>query len=134
GQKTDIGEGAIFRSPPSGDIQLVRFYASYRDRFDDPDKPRIVGGWKVIKEQQMPGLNDHFDVRLEAGVPFVIAGFDKDGKVTKWTTAAKDSSGKHGAFYAFAGDHYSAVKAGRYDFCAGCHAGHSNPNFDASHH
>lgn len=134
GQETDAGEWPIYHSPENGEIRTLHFYASYRDRFDDPVQPRLRGGWELLLKVKMPGHLDQFDVKLPAGIPFVIAGFDESGRVTRWTTTARDTAGRQGSFYAFAGDHYSAAKVGRYDFCAGCHSGHSNPNIDPRHH
>jgi len=56
----------------------------------------------------------------------VLAGFTQAGKVMRWTTAAKDSEGRQASFYAFAGDHYSAVRPLGKHFCIGCHPGHSS--------
>jgi hypothetical protein len=62
---------------------------------------------------------------LPTDTPTVLAGFGPDGKVVKWTTAAKDSTGRRATFYAFAGDHYSLTAPGGRHFCVGCHPGHS---------
>src|SRR5262249_27197973 len=43
GQQTDAGEGPIFGPAPEGSIDHVRIYAARRDRFDDPEKPRVPG-------------------------------------------------------------------------------------------
>src|SRR5439155_8127869 len=48
GQTTDTGESPIFDAPPAGLIQEMRFFASRRDRFDDPENPRIPGAWELI--------------------------------------------------------------------------------------
>jgi hypothetical protein len=122
GQATDTGARPIFDEPPAGAIDHVRIYASRRDRFDDPVRPRVEGGWGLVAE--VPVKNG-FSTWLPAGVPMVLAGFDRDGRVARWTTAARDSQGRQATFYAFAGDHYSGTRPGVYQFCNGCHPGHS---------
>ena len=123
GQKTDRGEGPIFAPPPKDSLHSIRIYASRRDRFDDPVQPRIVGKWELLVEA--PVNADSMGARLPAGVPTVLAGFTKEGKIVRWTTAPKDVSGRQATFYAFAGDHYSAVRTMGKHFCIGCHPGHS---------
>ena len=66
-----------------------------------------------------------FGATLPVGVPTVLAGFGKDGKVVKWTTAAKDSAGHRATFYAYAGDHYNGARPNGKTTCIGCHPGHS---------
>ena len=124
GQRTDLDEGPIFDRPPAESLHSIRVYASRRDRFDDPARPRVVGGWELLTETR---VNNHetFAVRLPAGVPTVLAGFTKEGRVLHWTTAAKDAHGRQASFYAFAGDHYSAVRPQGKHTCTGCHPGHS---------
>ncbi len=128
GQRTDIGEGPIFDRPPPDSLHKIRVYASRRDRFDDPVQPRIAGGWELLVERPvnagsvgMPGL--------PVGVPTVLAGFNREGRVVRWTSAPKDSHGRQATFYAFAGDHYSAVQPAAKHFCTGCHPGHSGLPF-----
>jgi hypothetical protein len=131
GQHTDAGHKPIFHSPPFGAIDHVRFYASYRDRFDDPLLPRREGGWELILKAPLQHKMDSFDAWLPSGVPFVLAGFTADGKVASWETKAVDAQGRHGRFYAYAGDHYSSVRPGVHQMCVGCHAGHSGqPDLD----
>jgi hypothetical protein len=132
GQKTDIGEGPIFDRPPQGALHSIKVYSSRRDRFDDPVKPRILGDWELL--QEFPVKNDSFGGRLPAGVPTVLAGFDKSGRVVRWTTPAKDSQGRQATLYAFAGDHYSAVRPQGKHFCLGCHPGHSGLKANEHHH
>lgn len=124
GQQTDIGAGPIYDRPPTNSIHTIRVYASRRDRFDDPVKPRVVGEWELLVDAPVTG--DTLGARLPAGVPTVLAGFDQAGRVVRWTTAAKDSKGRQATFYAFAGDHYSAVGPLGKNFCIGCHPGHSS--------
>ena len=126
GQKTDSGEEPLFGPPPQGAIERIRIYASSRDRFDVPDQPRVPGEWKLLREfplDKQGGINTW----LPAGIPTVLAGVNSKGEIATWTTAAKDSQGQQATFYAFAGDHYSGVRAGMHHFCLGCHPGHSNP-------
>ena len=124
GQRTDAGQGPIFDRPPENSIHAIRVYASRRDRFDDPVKPRIAGAWELLVKASVKG--DAANAVLPAGVPTVLAGFNQAGRVVRWTTAAKDSLGRQATFYAFAGDHYSAARPLGKHFCLGCHPGHSS--------
>ncbi len=124
GQKTDIGQGPIFAQPPKNSIHSIKIYASHRDRFDDPVKPRNAGEWELLIDAPVSG--DSVGTRVPAGVPTVLAGFDRSGRVARWTTDAKDSKGRQASFYAFAGDHYSATRPMGKHFCIGCHPGHSS--------
>lgn len=123
GQRTDTGEGPIFAQPPPDSLHSIRIYASRRDRFDDPVKPRIPGEWELLVDAPVTGTT--FGTRVPAGVPTVLAGFDKAGRIVRWATPAKDSQGRQATFYAFAGDHYSAARPMGKHFCIGCHPGHS---------
>lgn len=126
GQQTDAGDEPIFDAPPPGTIQGVRIYGSYRDRFDDPEMPRIAGEWKLLKEfplEKQGGIN----IWTPSGVPIVLAGINSQGEIARWATSAADSEGKRATFFALAGDHYSGTRAGMHHFCLGCHPGHSNP-------
>jgi hypothetical protein len=124
GQQTDLGEGPIFDVPPAQSLHSIRVYASRRDQFDDPVRPRVPGSFELLTESR---VNNHtsFGARLPAGVPTVLAGFTQEGRVLRWTTAAKDAQGRQASFYAFAGDHYSAVRPQGKHTCTGCHPGHS---------
>jgi hypothetical protein len=124
GQKTDTGAGPIFDAPPAGSMHSIRVYASRRDRFDDPFKLRSEGVWELLIDA--PTNGESIGTRVPADVPTVLAGFDRSGKVVRWTTNAKDSEGKQATFYAFAGDHYSAARPMGKHFCIGCHPGHSS--------
>jgi hypothetical protein len=123
GQQTDVGQAPIFGGPPNGSIDHLRIYAARRDRFDDPHQLRVPGDWELIVKA--PVKDGTVSCSLPIGAPTVLAGFDKDGRVVRWTTPAKDSLDRHGTFYAYAGDHYSLVKPGGRPFCTGCHAGHN---------
>lgn len=122
GQQTDAGEGPIFGPPPAGAIDRVKIYAARRDRFDDPARPRVAGAWELLLEIE---AKDAVGGSVPTDSPSVLAGFGKDGKVVRWTTAAKDSAGTRATFYALAGDHYSLTTPGGKHFCVGCHPGHS---------
>jgi hypothetical protein len=123
GQHTDTGEGPVFEPPPERALDRIRIYASHRDRFDDPAVPRVPGGWELLVEAKVRDAS--FGTSLPAGSPTVLAGFGADGRVVRWETAGKDTQGRRAAFYAFAGDHYSAARPGGRGFCIGCHPGHS---------
>ena len=106
-------------------------YAARRDRFDDPARPRVPGAWEELAELKAGTEAGGF---LPTDSPTVLAGFGPDGKVVKWTTAAKDSRGRQATFYAFAGDHYSLASPGVQTFCVGCHPGHSGLPREAHKH
>jgi hypothetical protein len=127
GQQSDSAEGPIFDRPPADSLHKIRVYASRRDRFDDPVQPRVIGGWELLVEA--PVSAGSVGMRLPADVPTVLAGFNQAGRVVRWTTAPKDSHGRQATFYAFAGDHYSAVRPQGKHFCTGCHPGHSGLPF-----
>jgi hypothetical protein len=123
GQRTDANDGPIFDAPPVGAIDHLRIYAARRDRFDDPEKPRVAGNWELILK--VPVKNGAGGAWVPTDTPTVLAGFDKSGHVVQWSTPAKDSRGQHATFYAFAGDHYSLAQPNGKHFCVGCHPGHS---------
>ncbi|HVK14457.1 MAG TPA: hypothetical protein VM597_37305, partial [Gemmataceae bacterium] len=56
----------------------------------------------------------------------VLAGLDENGQVAKWSSQAKDSSGRSPSFFAIAGDHYSGTRPNAFHFCLGCHTGHTS--------
>jgi hypothetical protein len=132
GQETDRGEKPIFDAMPEHTLHHVRVYASHRDRFDDPHQVRIVGGWELLVKLPVTGASAGGWV--PAGMPTVLAGFTREQRVARWQTAARDSQGRQATFYAFAGDHYSAVRAGGQHFCVGCHPGHSGLTRSDHHH
>jgi hypothetical protein len=134
GQQTDLGEGPVFGPPPPGAIDRVKIYMARRDRFDDPARPRVPGGWELLMELRGPDAGEATGGRLPALDPTVLAAFGADGKVVKWTTAAKDARGRRATFYAFAGDHYSLTSPGVQSFCVGCHPGHSGLPREAHKH
>ncbi len=123
GQQTDVGEGPIFDGPPAGSIDHIRIWAARRDRFDDPVQPRVPGAWELLLK--LPAQDKSLGGWLPAGVPTVLAAFTREGRVLRWTTAAKDRAGRQATFYGYAGDHYSGMAPGGQVFCIGCHPGHS---------
>ncbi len=122
GQMTDTGESPVFGPPPAGSIHHVKVFASRRDQFNDTEKSRVPGKWELLLE--LPA-KDAVNGALPTDCPTVLAGFGADGKVVRWSTGAKDSTGRRGEFYAIAGDHYSLTSPGGKHFCVGCHPGHS---------
>jgi hypothetical protein len=123
GQQTDAGEGPIFTAPPPGAVDHLRIFAARRDRFDDPHRPRVPGAWELILK--VPVKNGAAGAWAPADTPTVLAGFDKNGRVVRWSTAARDRQGRQATFYAYAGDHYSLAQPNGRHFCVGCHPGHS---------
>jgi hypothetical protein len=103
----------------------VAVYSSGRDRFDDPEKMRIPGDWKKIMELPLAGKDDMSGwVPSDPGRVSVLVGLDSAGKVARWSTPA-NSSRPSRSYTAYAGDHYSNVRARSYNYCNGCHAGHT---------
>jgi hypothetical protein len=125
GQRTDTDKAPIFDAPPVEAIDHLRIYASRRDRFDDPVRARVPGEWELLLKVPVQDRQG-FAAWLPAGVPTVLVAFDRDGKVTRWSTAATDAEGRQATFYGIAGDHYSAIRPSAYNFCVGCHPGHSS--------
>ena len=123
GQRSDLNQSPIFDAPPRGSIDHLRIYASHRDRFDDSEQPRIAGSWEFLLK--VPVKDGQAGGQIPVGSPTVLAGFDKHGRIVKWNTTPRDSLGRQGTFYAYAGDHYSLVRPLGRPFCTGCHAGHS---------
>jgi hypothetical protein len=121
GQLFPRRDAPYYIAPPEGSIDHVRIWASYRDRFDDPDRPRIRGEWKLLLKTPVTGAT--FGAQLPSGLPTVLAGFDRYGHVVSWTNGREGEPGAR--FFAFAGDHYSAARVGGKHFCIGCHPGHS---------
>ena len=129
---TGLGEAPVYDSPPPGRIRELRIYASRRDRFDDPDSPRIPGRWELIL--RIPANNGSAGDWIPTDTPTVLAGFDGNGKIVEWGTEPRDRDGRSARFYAFAGDHYSLAQPRGRHFCVGCHAGHSGLPPEAHQH
>jgi hypothetical protein len=122
--RTDAGTGPVFTHPTG--VRAVAVYGAHRDRFDHPDRPRVPGGWEKLLVVPL----DHMEqvktlVPADPLMPTVLAGLGADGKVFRWSSPAKDSTGRSADFYAYAGDHYSGMRPNGYVFCNGCHAGHT---------
>lgn len=125
GQQPKGGEGRIVPNFPAGSIKRIAFYASHRDRFDDPDRTVVRGLLEKLFEVPVdPTGTASAEATMPTGSPTLLVGLGGDGKVVSATGAA-DSSGKRGKFFAFAGDHVSGMRAGGYVFCTGCHTGHT---------
>lgn len=107
-------------------IKSIAFYGSRRDRFDDPQNPRIKGGLEgmAVETLREQGSLEHW-VPSDPLVPTLLAGLDSEGKIATWQGKAKDASGKIATYLAYAGDHYSAAKPNGYHYCNGCHTGHT---------
>jgi hypothetical protein len=125
GQRSDAQEGPIMTEPPGGLLDHIRFFASYRDRFDHPLWPRVEGPWKLLLKVPLTSQKREMVALLPVGIPTVLAGFTSEGKVGQWTSAAKDSQKRQATFLTFAGDHYNSVSPGGVGFCMGCHPGHT---------
>lgn len=110
--------------PPPPNVESIAFYAAYRDRFDDPVRPRILGDWKklaVIPIDPEEGQLDKW-VPSDPLMTTVIAGLDKNGKIAKWMSKRELD---RRTFYAYAGDHYSQIRPKGFHYCNGCHTGHT---------
>ncbi|AWM35719.1 hypothetical protein GobsT_65940 [Gemmata obscuriglobus] len=128
GQTTDTGKRSV-SVPPTG-IKQIAFYASHRDRFDDPHLPRVPGRWEKLFTTEVQWGDFKTWVPADPSAPTVLAGLGADGKVFRWSSGVTDSEGRSASFYALAGDHYSGTKAGKYHFCYGCHVGHTYIDID----
>jgi hypothetical protein len=110
--------------PPPPNVEAIAFYAAYRDRFDDPVRPRIPGEWKklaVIPIDPEEGALDKW-VPSDPLMTTVIVGLDNKGKIAKWMSK-RDLDQR--TFYAYAGDHYSQIRPKGFHYCNGCHTGHT---------
>jgi hypothetical protein len=132
GQKTDAGTGPVYAGPPAGAIDHLRIYAARRDRFDDPVRPRVPGEWEMMLK--VPVKGGAAATWAPADAPSVLAGYDREGRVVRWTTPVKDAAGRSATFYAYAGDHYSLTRPLGRHFCVGCHPGHSGVPPDSHKH
>ena len=111
-------------SPPSN-VASIAVYAANRDRFDDPLQLRIPGTYEKLAVLPVVGDDDLMGwVPSDLLRPTVLVGQDQDGKVARWTAAASGDRPQR-TYFAYAGDHYSAVRRDGYHYCNGCHAGHT---------
>ena len=53
-----------------------------------------------------------------------LVGLDAEGKVAKWDGVATGDRPAR-TYFAYAGDHYSGVRPNSYNYCNGCHTGHT---------
>lgn len=122
GQVPVDGQGPIYPHFPKGSIAKIVFYASHRDRFDDPQRVIVRGDLEKLLEvpTSKTDAGGGFEAIIPVGSPTLLVGIGPDGKV-----ATVPVPGKNGLYYAFAGDHVSGVRAGGYHFCTGCHTGHT---------
>ena len=123
GDPIDPRENPLVSPPPN--VTSVAVYSSNRDRFDDPDKLRVIGTFE--KQVQYPLVGkDELNVWVPSDPlkPSVLVGQDEHGKVARWTSmASKDLPER--TYFAYAGDHYSGVRQNGYHYCNGCHTGHT---------
>ncbi|MDY3554472.1 hypothetical protein R5W24_003596 [Gemmata sp. JC717] len=111
--------------PPPPNVRAVAFYASHRDRFDDPDRPRVPGAWEKLAVAPLNAEGKLFAwAPADPLTPLVLVGLTAEGRVAKWAASA-GAGGPAPMFYAIAGDHYSAARPNGYHYCTGCHTGHT---------
>jgi hypothetical protein len=121
--RVDPRENPVVAPPPN--VASVAVYTSNRDRFDDPDRLRVPGAWE--KQVVMPVLGQD---ALRAWMPSdplrpsVLVGQDADGKVARWVTDLSGSRAER-TYFAYAGDHISGARPNGYQYCNGCHTGHT---------
>src|SRR5262249_37720362 len=113
GERIDPRQRPIVPPPPN--VAAIAFYAGHRDRFDDPDRPRIPGAWEKLLVAPLNRAGELVTwVPSDPLTPIVLAGLDADGKVARWTATAKETAGRNGIYFALAGDHYSGIRANGY--------------------
>jgi hypothetical protein len=124
GERLDPRRNPLVAPPP--DISSVAFYAAHRDRFDDPEIPRITGAWEKLTVHSLKeGRALVGWVPSDPLAPTVLVGLDAEGKVAKWAGTLTDKAGRPATYFAYAGDHYSGLRASGYHYCNGCHTGHT---------
>jgi hypothetical protein len=91
--------------PPPPNVTAVAFYAAHRDRFDDPQVPRVPGGWERLTAVPLDaeGMLRAW-LPSDPLMPTVLAGLDADGKVARWAGSRAET------YDALAGDHYSGTR------------------------
>jgi len=123
GQNAKDGKGPIYPHFPEGSIRKLAFYASHRDRYDDPDSVIVRGTLQKLLEaptDPTASQGGRFEATMPVGAPTLLIGLGADGKVVNSSVP-----GRNATFYAFAGDHVSGTRPGGYHFCSGCHTGHT---------
>ena len=122
-ERVDPRENPLVSPPPN--VAAVAVYSAGRDRFDDPDQFRVVGTWRkevvlpVKGQDQLTGWVPSDPLR-----PSVLVGLDDMGKVARWIGQPSGNRPPR-TYFAFAGDHYSGIRPNGYQYCNGCHTGHT---------
>ena len=123
GERIDPRVNPLVSPPPN--VASIAVYSANRDRFDHPDQLRVPGTWE--KQMVLPVVGQD---ALRAWVPSdplrpsVLVGLDDEGKVARWTGEASGHRPTR-TYHAYAGDHYSGIRANGYHYCNGCHTGHT---------
>jgi hypothetical protein len=123
GERIDPRENPLVSPPPN--VASVAVYSANRDRFDHPDQLRVPGSWE--KQVVLPVLGkDAFSAWVPSDPlrPLVLVGLDEKGKVARWAGVATVDRPTR-TYFAYAGDHYSAIRQNGYHYCNGCHTGHT---------
>jgi hypothetical protein len=129
GQRGDPRRNPLI--PPPTNLTSIAIYAAHRDRFDDPEIPRIIGRWEKLLVTPV-GDDNTMSAWIPSNplMPTVLAGLDAQGKVVKWSGTVPDRSGRPAVYLAYAGDHYSGTRPDGYHYCNGCHTGHTYTSLD----
>ena len=123
GKPVDPRRNPLIAPPPN--VASIAVYSAGRDRFDDSEKMRVPGTWEKRLVHPLPSKDD-----LRAWLPSdplkpsVLVGLDAQGKVAKWDGVATPERPAR-SYFAYAGDHYSGVRPNSYNYCNGCHTGHT---------
>jgi hypothetical protein len=129
GERLDPRRNPLVAPPPN--VVAVAFYAAHRDRFDDPEVPRVPGEWEkrsVLSLKEGRALAGW--VPSDPLAPTVLVGLDAEGKVARWNGTPTGEGGRPATYFAYAGDHYSGLRANGYHYCNGCHTGHTFTSAD----
>jgi hypothetical protein len=129
GQASDAEKRFLVPPFPKESIEKIHFYASRRDRFDDPKQPVVRGKLEFLGKVPIDKSKGGFEAVMPTSDPTLLVGIGPDGKAASVIGGA-DAKKNRGKFYAYAGDHVSGTKPGAYHFCTGCHAGHTVNNPD----
>jgi len=123
GKPVDPRKNPLVSPPPN--VTSVAVYSAGRDRFDDPEKNRVEGTWEKRLVHPLPSKDDFSAwVPSDPLKPSVLVGLDAEGKVAKWDGVATGDRPAR-TYFAYAGDHYSGVRPNSYNYCNGCHTGHT---------
>ncbi len=123
GVQIDPRDNPLVSPPPN--VTSVAVYSANRDRFDHPDQLRVIGSFEKTLVLPVVGKDDFSDwIPSDPLKPSVLVGQDENGKVARWKgVSSKDYSDRN--YFAYAGDHYSGVGPNSYNYCNGCHTGHT---------